>query len=84
MLHEAPIDDAAARRIVKSPCSFVLQEESLIDPLVYHNKSDLGSRSILWVKLANRLLELGHFNPDNSITLCITYPITEDDVVGRH
>ena len=84
MLHEALVDDAAARWIVEPTCSFIFQEEALVDSLVHHYESDLWSLSVLWVKLTYRFLELRDFNPDHCVALGVTHSITEDDEVGRH
>ena len=84
MLHEALVDDAAARWIIKSTCSLIFQEEALVDSLVHYDKSDLWSLGILWIELTNCFFELRDFYPDHCVSLSVAHSITEDDEVGRH
>lgn len=85
MLDEAPVDDAATRRVIQSSLC-VLHEEALIDPLVDDNEGQLGSGTrgslLLWVQLVDSVLELGDLNSDDLVTLGVADTIPEDDEVG--
>jgi len=61
--------------------SIVLDEESLSDALVHHNKSDFRRVLALVVDLIEHFLELGDLLSDDLISHGITDTISVDDVV---
>ena len=84
MFNKTFVDDASTRRVVKSSCCFIFQEESLVDSLIDYDKCNLRLCSVLWIELADCLLELCDFDLDHCITLGITDTITEDHEVRWH
>ena len=58
MFNKTFVNDATTWRVVKSSSCFIFQEESLVDSLIDYDKSNLRLCSVLWIELADCLLEL--------------------------
>ena len=57
----------------------ILNEESLVDPLVNHDESNRRHILILVVKVVDCLFELRNFCLEDLISLCIANSISVDD-----
>jgi hypothetical protein len=81
ILNQSLVDDAP-RRWVSELTSFVLHEESLSDPLIDDNNSDMRFAGCLVVQLVDCTFELRDFSGQNLVAHGISNTVAEDHEVG--